>query len=115
MVTAEIAAPIPASAAFARAPKIFFKKTWHTRPPARDFYGGWPATRTGRDTRSEPITNPKPECGIWGIKGSQEMKKLLKSWKRKYSRDDRRFVRPWLEALEERIEPAPVWQLFPST
>jgi streptogramin lyase len=47
------------------------------------------------------------------------MRKLLKSWKRNRSREDRRSgpskprYRPWLEPLEERIEPAPVWHNFP--
>jgi streptogramin lyase len=49
-----------------------------------------------------------------------KMKTWWKSSKRQYTRDDRRSgrrskprFRPWLEALEERIEPAPVWQFFP--
>ena len=45
------------------------------------------------------------------------MRELFKSWKRQLSRDDRRCrpskprFRPYLEPLEERIEPAPVWNL----
>jgi streptogramin lyase len=47
------------------------------------------------------------------------MKTWWKSRQRKHSRDDRRSgrlkprFRPWLEPLEERIEPAPVWNSFP--
>jgi sugar lactone lactonase YvrE len=49
------------------------------------------------------------------------VRKLLKSWKLNHKRDDRRSgrqtkqrCRPWLEALEERIEPAPIWNFFPT-
>jgi hypothetical protein len=47
------------------------------------------------------------------------MKAWRKSLKRKYTRDGRRpgrplkpRFRPWLEPLEQRIEPAPVWHSF---
>src|SRR5262249_56606341 len=48
------------------------------------------------------------------------MRTQRKSWKRKQERDNRRAdrpskprFRPWLEALEERIEPSAVWNSFP--